>query len=592
MSDSLSALAAHCGIDASYVDALGHEHVTSDAVRVMLLEAMHLPPERVRNDPAGLLAELQSHPAAPVRPPARERCHQPAALNQNQRVWGISVQLYGVRSRRNWGIGDFTDLACLLEFTATAGGDFVGVNPLHALFPDNPLHISPYSPSHRGFLNPLYIDVEAVPGYPDVQCRLASADFSRRLEKLRTADCVDYAGVAALKHEVLTLLFQHQNIGRRHAFAAWRTQQGEALEQFAHFEAQTCGNIDYRAWLQWLADEQLAAAAERGHRAGLAIGIYLDLAIGANPGGAEMQRWSAVFAQGAYTGAPPDEINAIGQDWGLPPFVPDRLFETGYAPFIEVLRANMKHAGALRIDHVMGLQRLFWVPAGRPATEGAYVQYPFEDLLGIVIEESRRNQCLVIGEDLGTVPEGFRERLAAAGVLSYHPMIFEREADGQFRLPGEIATQALVAVSTHDLPTLRGFWQGLDLGLRERLDLLPGKDLARRLVSERSWDRGRLLWALEREGLLPDGLGKDPGVMPEIWPSAVAAVHAYLARSNAQMLVIQAEDLLGVLHQANLPGTLEDKHPNWQQRLPVDLEDWTAHEPCQAVLAAVRQERP
>lgn len=593
MTEALKSLADYCGIGESYYDALGQQHITSDATRIALLEAMHLPGKRIRNDAAGLLAELQQRSARQPRALATETCHQPSVLANGGRVWGIAVQLYSVRSHRNWGIGDFTDLARLLEFTAAAGGDFVGVNPLHALFPDNPHHISPYSPSQRAFLNPLYIDVEAVPGFAELQCRLASADFSARLASLRAASCVDYAGVAALKDETLKQLFRHQPNESRQSFAAWRAEQGDALEQLARFEAgNQAENIDYRAWLQWLADQQLAAAAACGRRAGLTIGIYQDLAIGANPCGAESRRWTSVFANGAYTGAPPDEINAIGQDWGLPPLAPERLQEADYAPFIEVLRANMKHAGALRIDHVMGLQRLFWVPAGMKATDGAYVQYPFEEMLGIVIEESRRNQCLVIGEDLGTVPEGFRERMAAAGVLSYHPMIFERYPDGNFRLPADMAPHALVAVSTHDLPTLRGYWQGIDLDIRARLQLFPHAELHQRLVTERGWDRGRLLWALEQENLLPQGLGKDPSVMPDISTEAVAAVHALLARSPAQLLAIQAEDLLGVLDQANLPGTLEDKHPNWQQRLPVDLEDWPTHERAQAVLAAVRHERP
>ncbi|MDP1527645.1 MAG: 4-alpha-glucanotransferase [Rhodocyclaceae bacterium] len=626
MTEALQALADYCGIDHAYCDALGNAHVTSDAVRIALLVAMHLPSAQVRNDPAGLLAKLQQRPAPQPISCATATCYQPT---QGDRVWGISVQLYGVRSRRNWGIGDFTDLAQLLEFTAAAGGDFVGVNPLHALFPDNPLHISPYSPSHRSFLNTLYIDVDAVPDLAncaEAQRRLASADFLAQREKLRACERVDYVGVAAQKDAILSLLFRHQTDERQQAFATWRTTQGEALEQLARFEtlqahfhaqdeniwgwplwpvayhdphsaavaafaAAHAEAIHYRAWLQWLADEQLASAAERGRRAGLRIGIYLDLAIGANPGGAESWRWSAVFANGAHTGAPPDEINAVGQDWGLPPFTPERLRDVGYAPLIEVLQANMQHAGALRIDHVMGLQRLFWVPSGMKATDGAYVQYPFADMLGIVIEESQRNQCLVIGEDLGTVPEGFRDRMATAGVLSYHPMIFERYPDGNFRLPAEIAPQALVAVSTHDLPTLRGFWSGLDLDIREKLALFPNDALYPQLVTERGWDRGRLLWALQRENLLPADVDNDPSLMPEMSTATVAAVHAYLARSPSQLLVIQAEDLLGVLDQANLPGTLEDKHPNWQQRLPVDLEDWATHERCQAVLAAVRSER-
>jgi len=702
MSGALHALAAYCGIGDAYHDTWGNRHETSDATRVALLAAMHLPTEQVVNDPGSLLESLLERdktaglpavlvvreqatlhlPQAPARAQWRlflengqslqgtvpdegglslaaphpigyhrltihhaagqhalpvivvpARCYQPPALAGRGRVWGITVQLYSLRSRRNWGIGDFTDLADLLDFTAEAGGAVVGVNPLHALFPDNPLHISPYSPSHRSFIDVLYLDVETVPELSHCEAarrRLASADFQARLQRLREADRVDYAGVAEAKLSILRLLwacFKDAGGKRAAEFESWRRQQGKSLEQFALYEAiqshfratdpaiwgwpvwpaewrdpdgaRASGfaamhpdAIAWHAWLQWLSDSQLHAAAERGERAGLQVGIYLDLAIGANPGGAEAWRWQQVFAAGAHTGAPPDEINSVGQDWGLPPLAPERLTQAAYAPLVDILRANMKHAGALRIDHVMGLQRLFWVPTGMKASAGAYVGYPFEDLLGIVALESVRNRCLVIGEDLGTVPEGFRERLAEAGVISYHPMIFEREPDGQFRLPADYPVQALVAASTHDLPTLRGFWQGLDLDIRARLDLFPCEELHQRLLTERGWDRGRLLWALERENLEPPGLGKDPAVMPDITTPAVSAVHAYLARSSSQLMVIQAEDLLGGADQANLPGTLEDKHPNWQQRLPVTLEDWPRHPRCQAVLAAVRRERP
>ncbi len=643
MSDALAALAAACGIADEYHDIWGGHHPTTDSTRRDLLAAMHFPPERVTRDPAGLLADWQAaerRRAAAPRPALAQRCHQPAALQAGKRLWGLTVQLYGVRSRRNWGIGDFTDLAGLLELTAAAGGDLVGLNPLHALFPDNPLHISPYSPSHRGFLNVLYLDVEAVPEFAAcevVRRRLASAEFQNRLQALRAAAYVDYAGVAAAKFEILPLLFDRFRAAggaRAEAFAAWRAQQGEALERLALFETlqahwraadanvwgwpawpadyrdpaapavaafarENAEAVAYRAWLQWLADGQLAAAAARARQLGLAVGIYQDLAVGANPGGAEVWSDQAAFAignggapAGAHAGAPPDDLNLLGQDWGLPPFVPHRLRETGYAPFTAILRANMKHAGALRIDHVMGLARMFWVPADAPATEGAYVHYPFDDMLGAVAAESVRSECLVIGEDLGTVPDGFRERLGAAGVLSYHPLIFERYPDSQFRLPRDMPRQALVAAGTHDLPTLAGFWRGTDLAVRTALMLFPGDAVRQRLIAERDWDRGRLLWALEREGLLPAGTGKDPAALPELTPALIAAIHAYLARSPAQIMVVQPEDVFGIADQTNVPGTLEDRHPNWQRKLPLPLEDWAGNEDFRRVAAAVRAARP
>jgi (1->4)-alpha-D-glucan 1-alpha-D-glucosylmutase len=640
MTEALRALAAYCGIADEYHDIWGGHHPTATYTRQALLAAMHFPPERVADDPAGLLAELTSasgaSPGPAVLSPATAiRCHTPAAICAGKRLWGLTVQLYALRSRRNWGIGDFTDLQQLIELTAAAGGDVVGINPLHALFPDNPAHISPYSPSHRGFLNVLYIDVEAAPGCAvceSVRRRLASADFQDKLNGLRASPRVDYVGVAHVKFAVLRELFDHHraNAGACLAgFAVWREAQGEALERFALFEAlqahfrardetvwgwpawpeeyRTPGSpavaafarehataIDWHAWLQWVADEQLAAVAARARELGMAIGLYRDLAVGASPGGAEVWHWQEVFAignGGASTGAPPDDLNLLGQDWGLPPFVPHRLHAVDYAPFVEVLRANMRHAGALRIDHVMGLARLFWVPGDVPATEGAYVAYPFDDMLGRLARESLAAECLVIGEDLGTVPSGFRERLFAVGVLSYHPLMFERYEDGQFRLPADMPPQALVAAGTHDLPTLAGFWRGVDLEVRTRLQLFPSDELRQRLTVERDWDRGRLLWALERENLLPAGVGKDPAALPEMSPAVVAAIHAYLARSPAQLFVIQPEDIFGMVEQINVPGTLEHQHPNWQRKLPLALEEWATDGRFQQTVAAVRSAR-
>lgn len=620
MNDVVDHLARACGIADGYYDIWGHYHPTSASTRRDLLAAMHFDLAR---DPAELLEELRKAGEEFPPPPATaERCFQPASLADGGRLWGLSVQLYGLRSRRNWGIGDFTDLAWLVEMVASVGGAFVGLNPLHALFPDDPSRISPYSPSHRAFLNVLYIDVEAVPEFAaceTIRCRVTSAEFQSRIAALRDRPLVDYPAVARHKLAVLRDLFDFQR-GRDapclEDFARWRADQGAALERFslfealqAHFRARDPGcwgwpawpaeyhdpdssavaafaqeharEVDWHAWLQWLADSQLAAVARRARECGMAIGLYRDLAVGAHPGGAEVWQWQDVFAignGGAHTGAPPDELNLLGQDWGLPPLIPHRLRQAAYAPFIEVLRANMRHAGALRIDHVMGLMRLFWVPADTPATEGAYVHYPFDTLLGLVARASSDNACMVIGEDLGTVPDGFRERLFQTGVLSYQPLIFARYPDGNFRLPADMPRQALVAASTHDLPTLAGFWEGIDLDTRTRLMLFPNSDTRERLITERGWDRGRLLWALERENLLPAGVSKDPAALPVLTPELIAAIHAYLAKSPAMLLAIQPEDIFACRDQINVPGTLEDQHPNWQRKLPVALEDWPENE--------------
>lgn len=550
-------------------------------------------------------------------------CYQPPAIRddtgQGGRVWGPSVQLYGIRSRRNWGIGDFTDLRSLVDISADSGAGIVGVNPLHAMFQEDSGRVSPYSPSSRAFVNALYIDVEATAEFhacEGAQHLVNSDDFQSRLRRLRAEQLVDYSGVSAVKREVLELLYRHfrehdlmSDSEHGRAFRSFWESRGKSLERQAcfealqeHFHAQDAAvwgwpawpedyrdpeapavalfvaehseRVEFFAWLQWLADRQLAEVGGQCWCRGLGIGLYQDLAVGVNPGGAEAWAWQGVFAAGAHAGAPPDDFNLFGQDWGLPPLVPQRLREVAYAPLIEVLRANMRHAGALRIDHVMGLSRVFWVPAGMTAAHGAYVSYPLQDMLGIVALESQRNHCLVIGEDLGTVPEGFRPQLASAGLLSYRPFLFERYEDGDFKSPPDYPRHALVAASTHDLPTLRGLWQGADIELRSALQLFPAEAQRKSMVASRVQDRVRILMALAREHLLPEGTGVDPQSLPELTTSLVQAIHAYLARTPAQLLVVQPEDIFGMVEQANLPGSRDDQYPNWRRRLTLDLEDW------------------
>ncbi|MEW6514968.1 MAG: malto-oligosyltrehalose synthase [Pseudomonadota bacterium] len=568
-----------------------------------------------------------------VVPPA---CFQPAAIAGEGRVWGPAVQLYGLRSRRNWGIGDFTDLINLVDQTADAGGGIVGVNPLHALFPDQPAHFSPYSPSSRCGLNIQYLDIEAMPEFHEcraAQEHVASPAFQQHLRALRAGDLIDYPAIAAAKEDVLRILWRHfaeQHLAcdseRAQDFRRYRAAADAAVERLARFEALQAhfrrqdaniwgwpawpaeyrdpdgpavaafvaahaDAVDCQAWLQWQADNQLAEAGRLSWRRGLGIGLYADFAVGVNPGGADTWGWQGVYANGAYTGAPPEAINLNGQDWGLPPLIPQRLRQAAYAPLIEALRANMRHAGALRIDHVMSLTRLFWVPAGGSPRAGAYVRYPLDEMLGIVALESQRNQCLVIGEDLGTVPAGFRDRLAAARLLSYRPLVEERAADGSFLAPAEFPDQALVAVSTHDMPTLAGFWQGSDLDVRSALALFPGEEQRTAMVVGRAQDRARLLVALEQERLLPAGGSIHPVAVPEISLPYALAIHAYLARSPARVLVVQPEDILGTVEQANLPGTLDHQHPNWRRRLVLDLEAWPADERFSAFGEMLRRER-
>ena len=588
---------------------------------------------RLELEEEGREAQRQSPMTLVVAPP---RCFEPAALADQGRVFGPTVQLYGLRSQRNWGIGDFSDLRLLVDQAATAGAGIVGVSPLHALFADQPTAASPYSPSNRCFLNALFLDPEAIPELAeceDARQLIESERFQARLRRLRAQDEVDYVAVAAAKREVLELIYQYfcgahlvHDSHRARAFRQFRERGGAMLENHARFEvlqehfrgqnpdvwgwpawpaeyrkpqasavndfANEHGErVQYFAWLQWLCDEQLAAVGLESWRQGLGIGVFQDLALGANPAGSECWMQQAVFAQGAWAGAPPDAFNPNGQNWGLPPFIPHRLRDAAYAPFIAILRANMRHGGALRIDHVMALTRLYWVPAEANAADGAYVNYPLDDLLAIVALESERHQCVVVGEDLGTVPEGFRPQLAADGVLSYHPFFFERSETGDFKPPAEYEAQALVAVSTHDLPTLAGFWQAHDLDLRQRLGLFPSDDMRDRQFVERAQDQARFLMALEREGLLPEGVGRHPVALPEITPALMLAIHTYLARTPSQLLLVQPEDVLGLTDQANLPGSQDDQHPNWRRRLPLPIEDWASDERFTSVGEMLRRER-
>jgi len=564
-------------------------------------------------------------------------CYEPAAVRSGGRVWGPTIQLYGLRSQRNWGIGDFSDLQAALSLWTRAGAGLVGVNPLHALFPHNPTHTSPYSPSNRLFLNVLYIDPERVEDLADCEAArtiVRSAEFQTKLAELRSADLVSYEAVAEVKLRVLEQLYAcfrraqlDPGTRRGKSFRSFQRRGGRALELHATFEAlqETLSRKDSHLWgwpvwpeefrdpdspdiaqfrernaervefyqyLQWQADLQLGAVGALSFELGTGVGLYGDLAVSMDPGGSESWSQQKLLATGVSVGAPPDELNPTGQSWGLPPYVPGRLAEAGFTPFIALLRATMRHNGALRIDHVMGLERLYWVPSGEVASAGAYVCYPLEDLLGIVALESQRNSCLVIGEDLGTVSDRMRAALAERGVLSYRVLLFERRQDGGFKAPSEFPANALAAAATHDLPTLVGFWEGRDLTVRGELGQFPNDEVRQRLIVGRAEARAQLLFALEREGLLPEGMGVDTMSAPSMTPELILAIHEYLARSSAKLLAVQSEDVLGLPDQFNLPGTTGDTYPNWRRKLSVDLETLTFDERFAKLSARLSQTRP
>ncbi|MBE0620596.1 MAG: malto-oligosyltrehalose synthase [Burkholderiales bacterium] len=546
------------------------------------------------------------------------RCFRPPAVQDDGRVWGTAAQLYAVRSECNWGIGDFTDLASLIAQWGARGAGVVGVNPLHALFPHNPEHASPYSPSSRCFVNVLYLDVEAIADFAECEpahTQARTPEFQSRLKALRSAELVDYAGVAEIKLPMLELCFTHFrnnhlafNTPRAQAFRAYQAAYAPALRRHALFEAlqahfhsedaevwgwpvwpeayrdpaapevarfaeANTERVEFYEYLQWQAELQLEAVGRRSMEMGLGVGLYQDLAVSVDRGGAEAWANQGLYAIAASVGAPPDEYNLRGQDWGLPPLAPERLRAAAYAPFVATLRANMRHSGALRIDHVMALARLYWVPQGGEPRDGAYVHYPFEDLVGIVALESHRNRCMVIGEDLGTVPDEVRATLTRVGILSYRVLFFERQQSGEFKAPAEYPADSLVTAATHDLPTLAGYWEGRDLALRQELGLFPTEEVHQAQVLARAQDRARLLAALEREGLLPEGASVDPQSLPEMTGALLQQLQAFLARSPAHVLVLQLEDVLGVREQVNLPGTTSE-YPNWRRKLPLALELW------------------
>jgi (1->4)-alpha-D-glucan 1-alpha-D-glucosylmutase len=360
----------------------------------------------------------------------------------------------------------------------------------------------------------------------------------------------------------------------------------------AAFDDAHAERVEFFEYLQWQAFLQMGAAGTRSWEIGLGVGVMLDLAVGVAEGGASTWTQRDLYALDASTGAPPDELNRLGQDWGLPPWIPHRLTAAAYAPFIDMLRANMRDAGALRLDHVMGLRRLFWVARGFPIAEGAYVRYPFDDLLGILALESQRNRCLVVGEDLGTVPDEVRQALLPLNVLSTRLLYFERFDDGRLQPPQAYPVNAVAAVTTHDLPTLAGNWQGLDIDLRERLHLFPDDAVRNQQIVRRSEDRAQLLVALEGEGVLPPGGGMHPVGFPAMTAELAAAVYTYLAHAPSKLLLLQVEDGFGVLEQPNLPGTVEPTYPCWRLKLPLNLEEWHASATLQGILQMLRQERP
>lgn len=564
-----------------------------------------------------------------------QACYKQPALAQGKKLWGPSIQLYTLRTQHNWGMGDFGDLKQLVADIASRGGDFVGLNPIHALFPANPEGASPYSPSSRRWLNILYIDVSSVPEFAlsaEAQQKVGSPEFQLRLQKVRDAHWVNYSEVAELKMSVLPLLFAEfkkrhldKHSDRAHAFLNFVEQGGESLLHQAAFDAlhaqlhaedasvwgwpvfpEKYRRFDSAAvqkfideqkdlvhlymYLQWIADAQIHEAQSLAEEKGMAVGLYRDLAVGVADSGSETWADQGNLLQDVSIGAPPDVLGPLGQNWGLPPLNPQVLQATAYDAYIKLLRANMKHCGALRIDHVLGLLRLWWIPKGENATKGAYIYYPVKDMLAILALESHRHQCSVIGEDLGTVPDEIVELLRDAGVHSYKVFFFETsKEDGGYVSPAHYAEQSMAALCTHDMPTLRGFWHCDDLKMGREIGLYPDEEQLQGLFDDRLKSKQGILDSVAWHGYLPAGVGRDATQVPmDSYLSEALQLH--VAAGSSALLSVQLEDWLEMDKPVNIPGTVNE-YPNWRRKLSMNLDEIFAREEVNRIAARLTEVR-
>lgn len=548
-----------------------------------------------------------------VTPP---RCADVAERMGAARGVGVLANLYTLRSGGNWGCGDLGDLRALVGWAARTGASFVGVNPLHAT--GNRDHdVSPYYPTSRLFRNPIYLDVPALPEFaesPEAAALLAAPEFAAARDALRAAPLVDYEGVMALKRRALEIL--HRAFGERHrgrdtprgrAYDRYCTLLGEPLHRFAvygalsdymtgpggrgpladwhqwpaplrdpasaavaDFARANADAVDFHRWLQFALDEQLAGIGRD-----LPLGLYRDLAVGSAAGGCDTWTWPALFARDAAIGAPPDDFAADGQNWGLPPITPRALRDDGYRYWIRLLRAGFAHGGMLRLDHVMGLFRLYWVPAGHSARDGAYVRYPAQDLLAIVALESRRHGAPVVGENLGTVPPEVGPALEQWGLLGSAVTYFAYDDEGEFRAERAYPRQALVTAGTHDHVPLAGFWSGRDITIHRAIGLIPDARAEERALALRRRAREALVRRVAEGAPITDAAG------------FVRAVHAFLGRTPSELVGVALDDLALETDPVNIPGTTNDRYPNWRRKMHRALDELAGPESTRSLEAAL-----
>jgi 4-alpha-glucanotransferase len=499
------------------------------------------------------------------------------------RTWGLTTQLYSVRSKGSWAFGDLADLADLAVWAgARHGAGYVLVNPLHAAAPAKPMEPSPYLPTSRRFVNPLYLRVEAIPEFAWLPKR-GRVHTRRKALQSKAGDTIDRDAVWAAKRKALELVYRvPRSVGRELSFTAFTEREGTALDDFAtwcalaehyggdwrtwpkdlqhpanpevgEFAQRHRREVDFHRWMQWQLDEQLANAQSQALQTGMPLGIMHDLAVGVHPSGADAWSLQEVLALGVTAGAPPDEFNQLGQDWSQPPWRPDRLEEVGYQPFRELIAAILRHAGGVRIDHIIGLFRLWWIPQGAPPTKGTYVRYNHDAMIGIVALEAHRSGAVVVGEDLGTVEPWVRDYLRERGLLGTSILWFE--IDGYSR--GPLAAEhwrelCLSSVTTHDLPPTPGYLAGEHIRLRDELGLLT-RPAEVELADDQAWQEAWLA-ELRRVGLL--GAQADE-------QDVTLALHRYLGRTRSRLLALALTDAVGERRTQNQPGTT-DEYPNWR----------------------------
>jgi len=559
-------------------------------------------------------AAVQARMRLVVCPP---RAYLPPSLERGEKRAGLAVSLYGVHTAHTWGCGDFTALKGVIDWTAThASGSYVALNPLHAIFNRQPYNTSPYLPSTIFYRNFLYLDVPAVDGFARSRWAsrlLASESVRAEIAALNGSEFVEYERVARLKRLFLLLAFREfyrtewlAETARGMAFARFLAREGARLEEFALFSAldhwlhkkypdvwvwpqwpepyrdpgsTACRDFQrthprailFYKFVQWQLDLQAEAAQRHALERGMEIGLFHDLPLANDSCGADL--WSArgFFTQGCRVGSPPDDFSPNGQDWSFPPPNKERHLADGYRRFADSIRMSARHGGALRLDHVMRLFRLYWIPDGFDARTGAYVRDNAGDLLRVLALESVRQKVLIIGEDLGTVEPRMREMLDRFGILSYRLFYFERREDGTLIPPGEYPRQALVSSTTHDLPTLAGFWCGRDIDARERAGLLPDDGAAGRMREGRLRDKQFMLDALHEQALLPPGYPRQAELLPELTGELHNAITGFLALTPSMLLTLNQEDLTKEIDQQNLPATTH-QYPNWRRKMKYSVE--------------------